>query len=168
VISDMTRHAGCEVCGLKFFGSPWTLPIKGKSDWAFQARDLPGEDGIGKYTELIPRDVDVLVTHSPPFGQGDEPAQSGTKYRAGHGGSRVLLERVLEVQPIIHVFGHFHEGHGITTHEDTSTLFVNAAICDGGLPCPSALFLPRFPPNLIPCTLADWHARSLTYRGLPS
>lgn len=58
---------GVEVLGIKFYGSPYTLPVAGKCDWAFQERDTDEE--IGRRWEGIPSDVHVLVTHSPPFGQ---------------------------------------------------------------------------------------------------
>ena len=64
------------------------------------------------------------MSHSPPYGQGDEPPAKG-KSTAGHGGSRVLLERVLTTQPLLHVFGHFHAGWGVSHHDAARTVFVN-------------------------------------------
>jgi Icc-related predicted phosphoesterase len=45
-------------------------------------------------------------------------------------GSQDLLERVLMVDPVIHVFGHVHEEYGYEKRD--GTIFVNAAICDVG------------------------------------
>ena len=60
------------MCGLSFYGSPWTLPISGKpcGDWAFQLKDTPA--GIGVKFAAIPKGVDVLVTHMMPLGKLDE------------------------------------------------------------------------------------------------
>jgi Icc-related predicted phosphoesterase len=146
------EDSGVEVLGLRFYGSPWTAPICGKMEWAFQMRDR--DLGDQKWS-AIPGEgqVDVLVTHSPPYGQGDElghcddmsascpagqeEARDGramlnrvTGKPAGHLGSHSLLDRVLSVRPLVHVFGHFHEGYGVSTREDIGTVFVNAAICD--------------------------------------
>ena len=36
--------------------------------------------------------------------------------------------KIVETRPVLHVFGHIHAGHGVST--DDRTLFVNAAVCD--------------------------------------
>lgn len=69
----------------------------------------------------IPSDVDVLVTHVPPFGIGDR-AFDGTPL-----GCVDLREAVLEKAPKIHVFGHIHEAHGAFREEGHRTAFYNAA-----------------------------------------
>lgn len=54
---------------------------------------------------LIPNDVDVLVTHSPPVGHGDL-ACCGER-----AGCVELLSTVQKrVKPKYHIFGHIHEG----------------------------------------------------------
>lgn len=70
----------------------------------------------------IPEGIDILVTHGPPFGILDE-VPDGLRV-----GCRDLLDRVVEVKPKIHAFGHIHHSHGQVKLGDT--LFVNAAICD--------------------------------------
>lgn len=45
-------------------------------------------------------------------------------------GSPELAEHVSRIRPILHVFGHIHEGRGVVTkrwEERKSTIFVNAA-----------------------------------------
>jgi len=141
------EDSGVTLLGLHFHGSPWTNPVRGKMDWAFQGRD----GDISSKWDLIPETVIgsdlILVTHSPPYGQGDElkhcdnystdildPNSTHDMKRngksLGHLGSRSLLERVLLVQPTLHVFGHFHLGYGISTMVNFPTTFINAAICD--------------------------------------
>eukprot|EP00965_Chrysotila_dentata_P168416 5561261-Pleurochrysis_carterae.AAC.6 len=105
--------------GLHFYGSPWTT-LCGR-EWAFQERDTI--EGLGRRFSAIPDNVDVLLTHQPPRGQGDH----GDPTRAG---SQLLLQKVLEVKPLVHAFGHIHAGNGVSRHADLRTLFVNSAVCD--------------------------------------
>jgi Icc-related predicted phosphoesterase len=104
-----------EIEGFKIWGSPWQLPFY---DWAF---NLPEEE-LEKKWKMIPDDIDVLLTHSPPYGYGD--------YIRGQGnvGSKSLLERVNEIKPKLHVFGHIHVARGIDETEDT--IFANASLVD--------------------------------------
>src|SRR4051794_39961846 len=91
------EDSGCEIEGLKFYGSPWT-PLF--CDWAFM---LPRGPKMAAKWSLIPDGLDVLITHGPPEGIRDfnrtgEPC-----------GCRDLLVRVLDAKPRLHVFGHIHE-----------------------------------------------------------
>jgi Icc-related predicted phosphoesterase len=71
---------------------------------------------------MIPAGVDILLTHGPPIGHGDV-CKSGN--RAGC--VDLLKEIQLRIKPKFHVFGHIHEGYGITT--DGQTTFINASTC---------------------------------------
>lgn len=51
-----------EINGVKIYGSPWQ-PLY--HDWAFQ---LEKGEQIKRMWDLIPPDVDVLLTHGPPTG----------------------------------------------------------------------------------------------------
>ena len=90
--------------------------------WAFQSEDT--HQGLGKLYAEVPEDVDILITHQPPHGQGDS---NTADQRCG---SLMLLDRVMEVQPSLHIFGHIHTGHGMSADPCLPTLFVNCAICD--------------------------------------
>jgi len=111
------------VLGYKVYGSPWTPHIVPKvRSWGF---------GVDRGTEAanvweaVPTDTDVLITHGPPAGHGD--LVNGEQL--GRAGDVNLLAEVTErVQPLYHVFGHTHHGHGFTTNGITR--FVNAAVCD--------------------------------------
>lgn len=110
------EDGGTVVEGLKVWGSPWQPWFM---DWAFNVRRGAS---IREKWALIPDDTDILVTHGPPLGHGDLMA---------HGervGCEELAMRILEVKPILHVCGHIHEGHGVTSNG--STLFVNASSLD--------------------------------------
>ena len=85
---------------LKLWGSPVTPWF---FDWAFnRQRGLE----IRRHWDLIPSDVDILVTHGPPYGILDENS-SGE-----HTGCEELLAAVNRIKPKLHVFGHIHEGYG--------------------------------------------------------
>ena len=104
------------VQGLKFYGAPW-VPIYGS--WDFM---LPPELLREKWAK-IPEDTDVLVTHGPALGIGDYTTR-GARAGCGH-----LLERIAEVQPTLHIFGHIHEGKGI--YPNGKTRHCNVAARDG-------------------------------------
>lgn len=69
--------------GIRIYGSPWQ-PTHSVG-WAFNLdRGAP----IRAKWELIPKGVDILVTHGPPYGHGDKLA---------YGGRRAGCEDLLEV-----------------------------------------------------------------------
>ena len=86
--------------GLRFYGSPWQPEFH---DWAF---NLPRGAPLAAVWSKIPRGLDVLITHGPPEGIGDN-----IDY-AGRGGCADLRQRVLEVEPRLHLFGHIHQDGG--------------------------------------------------------
>lgn len=94
------------VQGFRVYGTPWVpnLPM-----WAFHA-----DPRILKISRsAIPTDLDILMTHGPPYGYGDIV---GAKYgpRAGtHVGDEPLLKELDRIGAKLHVFGHIHEGRGI-------------------------------------------------------
>ena len=103
------------VAGIKFYGSPWQPWF---CDWAF---NLQRGEEIRQKWNLIPQDTDVLITHGPPFQHGD------TIVNGDHVGCEDLLQKVMEVKPRYHIFGHIHEAYGITKNDHTT--FVNASTC---------------------------------------
>jgi len=102
--------------GIRFYGSPWQPWFW---DWAFNLHRGPP---IRAKWELIPDDTDVLITHGPPLGYGDRVRGGGRV------GCQDLLERVQQVKPRYHLFGHIHEDYGVSS--DGTTTYVNASICD--------------------------------------
>ena len=67
--------------GICFYGSPWTPPFMA---WHFMA----SEDKLAALYENMPKTVDVLITHGPPYGVLDP----GSKTL--HAGSSALAEAV--------------------------------------------------------------------------
>jgi Icc-related predicted phosphoesterase len=68
--------------------------------------------------EIIPNNIDILITHGPPYGILDKTIQN---HKAG---CKDLLKKVMEVRPQFHIFGHIHESYGREIHEDIT--FINA------------------------------------------
>ena len=69
--------------------------------------------------ELIPDDAEVVITHEPPVMILDE--SSGT-----HWGNGPLRNRILEIRPRYHLFGHAHESYG--TLKQDNIVFSNASL----------------------------------------
>lgn len=88
---------------LKIWGSPWSLKFKGMNPRCM-AFTVDTEEELAEKWALIPNDVDILVTHSPPWSILD-------KVERGYVGSTTLLDRLQKIQPKLHIFGHIHE-HG--------------------------------------------------------
>jgi len=70
---------------------------------------------------MIPSDTNVLVTHEPPVMILDE--SSGV-----HWGNAPLRNRITEIKPRYHLFGHAHEGYSIEKQE--GIVFSNASLLD--------------------------------------
>jgi hypothetical protein len=104
---------------IKIYGSPWQPEFY---NWAF---NLPrnGEVLKEKWDE-IPNDTDILITHGPPHGIRDFVVdRSG----ASQVGCELLRERVDELKPLMHIFGHIHGAYGVAYIKET--VFINACIC---------------------------------------
>lgn len=105
------EDSGAVLDGVRFWGSPWQPAY---NDWWF---NLPRGAPLAEKWAKIPRGIDVLVTHGPPLGFGDQgPVE-------GRAGCVDLLERVRQVRPPLHLFGHIHQDGGLFS--DTETTFVN-------------------------------------------
>ena len=100
----LLNDSGCLVNGFQFWGSPITPRFL---NWHFM-RD-PGEP-IEQHWRLIPADTDVLITHGPPYGIMDTDKRPDGKLE--YTGCPSLLDRVKQVSPRLHIFGHIHECYG--------------------------------------------------------
>ncbi len=93
---------------LHVYGAP-EIPQCGGSEFAFQharERDV--------WSNTVPMQTDILVTHTPPKYHLDLPAALGCQF---------LLKEVWRVRPRLHVFGHVHAGHGQeTAHWDETQM----------------------------------------------
>ncbi|MEZ4221991.1 MAG: metallophosphatase domain-containing protein [Polyangiaceae bacterium] len=108
------HDSALSIDGISFWGSPWQPEF---GAWAF---NLPRGAALADKWSLIPDAVDVLVTHSPPVGIGDNTKTNGRQ------GCEDLLARIEQVRPRLHLFGHIHEDGGAwrvgeTTHANVTT-----------------------------------------------
>lgn len=92
------QDKGCEISGVKFFGLAYNHP-----------------------ESMIPNNVDVLITHEPPIMILDE--SNGI-----HWGNAPLRNRVFEIKPQYHLFGHTHDNYGIVRRN--GIVFSNGASLD--------------------------------------
>lgn len=104
--------------GIKIYGTPWQPRFM---NWAFNLARNSGE--LKDKWDKIPEDTDILITHCPPHGKLD--IVIGTD---AHLGCNLLTERIKDIKPKIHVFGHIHSGNGYIYDGDTH--FINASIVD--------------------------------------
>lgn len=104
---------GAEINGIKVWGSPVQPDLEG---WAFgKKRGLE----MKAHWDLIPNDIDILITHTPPFEILD-------KSRLGkHIGCEELNEKLKYSHPKVHIFGHVHASYGQENRE--GILFINAS-----------------------------------------
>jgi len=102
---------------VKIWGSPWQPEFY---SWAF---NLPknGDELKAKW-DMIPEDVDILITHGPAWGFLDDVDGR----RGDHLGCELLAEKIKAIKPKIHVCGHIHTGYG--HYFDGHTHFFNASL----------------------------------------
>lgn len=104
-----------ELDGINFWGSPHVPYCDG---WAF-AKNV---DNISEYWKLIPQNVNVLLTHTPPSRVGLlSKLPDGRDLGCPH-----LKQIVNKIKPAYHIFGHIHVGNGVLRTE--STYFINCSI----------------------------------------
>jgi Icc-related predicted phosphoesterase len=106
-----------ELEGLKIWGSP-VSPIS-KKRWAFNR--LRGND-IQEVWDMIPNNLDILITHGPPLGILDEILDGRLV------GCENLRDTIFQKQPKLVCFGHIHEARGLEKQQDIQ--FVNASSVD--------------------------------------
>lgn len=123
--------------GYKIHGSPATPWF---NDWAWNRakNDKPfmyrgatmTAPEIKPHWDLIPQDVDILITHGPPQGILDIVYRHDGLPRDGEKlGCPLLMNRIDQLDKLkLHVFGHIHSSSGEAYFNGTK--FINASICD--------------------------------------
>lgn len=131
------QDSGAVVAGLSFYGVPWTSRCR---EWAFGYENKATAELV--FQEKMPKQVDVLVTHMPPYRIMDklsEPDQDGIS----HLGEPALREQLSRggkyggTEVLVHAFGHVHDCYGIATGKFaplSGITFVNAAIAGRNRP----------------------------------
>jgi len=108
---------------LVVWGSAYHPKIWGKFE--LERSDMPA------VWALIPEKVDILLTHGPPRGIMDYSVLGANPGNVGDDALNAwYLERKVNdrPRPMIHMFGHIHEGYGVK--QLTGTWFYNASICN--------------------------------------
>lgn len=108
----------CEIDGIVFYFSPWQRRFY---DWAF---NLDEPDLDKKYNQIP--DCHILVTHGPPYGYGDTTIAHDEGSVPEQVGSKSLLKKIDEIQPLVAVNGHIHSGRGLRLRG--KTIVVNASL----------------------------------------
>lgn len=102
--------SGTEFEGLKIWGSPCSLIFE---DINPRCTAFTGtEKDLAEKFALIPDEIDILITHTPPFGILDGiPMEDGSLY---HVGSKSLALKVGKMKnpPQLWIVGHIHEAYG--------------------------------------------------------
>ncbi|PQE33863.1 hypothetical protein CJF32_00010888 [Rutstroemia sp. NJR-2017a WRK4] len=138
----------------------WAFPYERTED-RYNTSDQTRKEAASIAKNPLPSfsEVDIVMTHGPPHGILDECDQ-------GHAGCENMLHAIKRAKPLMHCFGHIHEGYGAKMvkwdedrcdeiHNDyprasggsvtpgRETLFLNAAIMDGNntssSPCQSIM-----------------------------
>lgn len=117
------RDEMIEIEGLKIYGTPWQPYF---CNWAF---NISEPDRLISLYQNIPEDLDILITHCPPY----DILDKSHDYRNGEDplGSKELetvLSQMGEHRPKIHCFGHIHGDGGNMLLKDTC--YINASVCD--------------------------------------
>jgi Icc-related predicted phosphoesterase len=108
-----------EIDGLKIWCSPWSNQFM---RWAF----MKSPEDLGEVYANIPAGVDVIVSHQPPYGYGDQTAADLARSpEAVHLGSQQLLAAIDRVKPRAVVCGHIHTGYGRYVHGTTRIYHVS-------------------------------------------
>lgn len=110
----------------KIWGSPWTAQFPGINPKCCAFTENVGCDTdfwLEEHWQKIPDDIDILVTHGPPYGILDQTKDGILA------GSPFLLYRCTEIKPLIHCFGHIHENGGKETliSWKNGTRFINCS-----------------------------------------
>lgn len=103
-------HLLCEksltIDGIKFYGTPWVPWIDGR--WCWEGNETMLEEVYAK----IPKDVDVIISHTPPLLRNKtvDISLEHVVSRQRHFGSMALTKAIKEINPKVVICGHIHTG----------------------------------------------------------
>lgn len=104
-----------QIENIKLWGSSVTPDFE---NWAFGKN----RNQMKAHWKYMPSEIDILITHTPPFGILDKSSQHIAL------GCKDLLEKVEYIKPKYHIFGHIHASYGIEKIDNTT--FMNASNLD--------------------------------------
>ncbi len=104
---------------LTIYGSPYQPRF---GNWAF---NMTAKELKHKWSTIPDdRDIDIIMTHGPAYDSHDRTALGDCR-RAG---CKHLRNRINELRPKLHVFGHIHEAYGTSWNPDNDVWSCNASI----------------------------------------
>jgi len=86
-----------EIKGLKIYGSPYSPKF---GEWSFMKPR--GSEELKQIWTKIPENLDILVTHCPPYGILDRNLYDESC------GCEVLSREIMQKKPKNHIYGHLH------------------------------------------------------------
>jgi len=108
-------HSSIELYGLNIWGSPITPPVMEGLSRRFEMDEAQRH----AVWQNIPANTDIIMTHCPPFGILDQAEGISL-------GCRSLRNKVLEIKPMFHFFGHIHSSYG--NKEQDGIRFFNGSL----------------------------------------
>ncbi|CAD8056371.1 unnamed protein product [Paramecium sonneborni] len=108
------ENSSVEIEGIKIWGSPYSLVYYNGS---FQTTPVESK----QLWDQIKEKYDIIITHGPPYSQQDF-SQSEVQVNAG---DKNLFKKIIEIKPQYHIFGHIHEGYGISNCQGIT--FINCS-----------------------------------------
>lgn len=114
--------------GFNIYGSPWSPNF---CNWHF----MKDRSKLHDIWQEIPLDTDILITHTPPKTILD--LSYDRKNILEYCGCQSLKKRVLEIQPLLHCFGHIHNcqdiiNAGLLKLSEYKTVFSNGSVATDG------------------------------------
>jgi len=106
---------------IKIFGTPYCHLF---GNWPFMRND----ESLEKHFAKIPENLDILISHDPPFGVTDVDKIMHGGMHKGHLGNFELQKRIEIIRPKWVICGHIHTGqhypqvHGDVTYVNVSLL----------------------------------------------
>ena len=117
---------GIEFEGFKIWGSPWTRTFKGMNPHC-KAFTYDTEKELSEKWMLIPQDTNILITHSPSFGNYDWVKNPDGTIGPSVGSTLLWMWMLTMIPHLkLHVTGHIHEAYGNSVHHNGIHL-VNAS-----------------------------------------
>jgi Icc-related predicted phosphoesterase len=107
------EHETYVIDGLRIFGSPWVPwhtngAVERKlNDSVLDMARVINPETPDHFFDLIPPNIDILMTHGPPNKIFDSTGDGGR-----WGGSKELSKAIYRARPKAHLFGHLHEQRG--------------------------------------------------------
>lgn len=114
-LEDSEKTIEVDDLSVNIYGSPWQPEF---NNWAF---NLPHNgDELANVWNDVPENTDILITHGPPKFILDSIETVKDL------GCELLRNRVKQIKPKLHIFGHIHSGNGYMF--DKNTHFINVCV----------------------------------------